>query len=179
MSLHPSFVPARTSPLQLEVLVALCDWNGFARYCQGRTSADIFAELNAFYLRTDQTVEAAGGLVIKFMGDAVLVVFPRELAGQGILTLVDYKKTTDAHFREGQIACTFHVNCHFGEVTMGKMGHIERLDVIGDTVNRLAAMPCKTFGLTREAFAQLSAEQQRIFQPYAPPLFHLPEQYFA
>jgi len=76
--MHPIFSRALSSPLQANVLVALCDCTRFMQRARGRSSAELFADLNAFYLMTDDAVDAAGGLVVKFMGDAALIVFPED-----------------------------------------------------------------------------------------------------
>ena len=116
--MHPTFSRALDSPLQVNVLVAMCDCSRFMQSTKGRPSADLFADLNDFYLLTEDAVQAAGGLVVKFMGDAALVLFPEELADQGIMALLDLKASIDRWLQDRPIANSLHVNVHFGEVTL-------------------------------------------------------------
>jgi class 3 adenylate cyclase len=172
--MHPTFSRARLSPIQANVLVALCDCSRFMQSARGRSSAALFADLNDFYVMTDDAVGAAGGLVVKFMGDAALAVFPEELADQGIMALLDLKGNVDRWLRDRPIGDSLHVNAHFGEVTMGRMGRAGRLDVIGETVNIAATLGSRGFGLSQQAFRRLSSEHRRLFHRFTPPVLYLP-----
>jgi len=167
--MHSAFIPAMAHPITVNALVAIVDQAQFMANSRGRPSAAVFAELNEFYLLTERVIAAADGLVIKFMGDAALIVFPAELADLGITTLLNLKAETDAWFRVRRIASTLHVNVHFGEVTLGKMGTIDRLDGIGETVNECALLPHRGFTLSEPAYAHLSPDQQQAFVRAAPP----------
>jgi adenylate cyclase len=172
--MHPTFSRAMSSPVQANVLVALCDCSRFMQGSKGRTSAELFAALNELYLLTDDLVEAAGGLVVKFMGDAALIVFPEELADGGIMALLDLKSTVDGWLQEHPIAHGLHVNAHFGEVTLGTMGRAGRLDVIGETVHIAATLGSRSFGLTQQAFRCLTPEHRQRFRKFTPPVMYLP-----
>jgi class 3 adenylate cyclase len=172
--MHPAFSRAMSSPIQANVLVALCDCTRFMQSTKGRTSAELFADLNDLYLLTDDLVEAAGGLVVKFMGDAALIVFPEELADQGIMALLDLKSRVDGWLQDHPIAHGLHVNVHFGEVTIGKMGRAGRLDIIGETVNIAASLGSRSFGITQQAFRCLTPEHRQRFRKFTPPVMYLP-----
>jgi class 3 adenylate cyclase len=172
--MHPTFSRALSSPVQANVLVALCDCSRFMRRARGRPSAELFADLEDFYLRIDDAVGAAGGLVAKFMGDAALVVFPEELADRGIMALLDLKADVDRWLQDRPIGDSLHVNVHFGEVTIGRMGRAGNLDVIGETVNIAATLGSRGFGLSQQAFRCLSPEHRRSFRRLTPPVLYLP-----
>lgn len=173
--MHPAFTPALSRPIQAKVLVALVDLVDWGRNIRGRTTADVFAELDEFYRMTDHAVEAAGGLVVKYMGDGAFVVFPEGLADQGIMAMLQLKRDVDAWFKGRGVASGLHVNAHFGEVTMGKMGGIDRLDMIGETVNICATLPHRGVTLSPQAFRCLSPENRRQFHRYTPPITYHPE----
>jgi class 3 adenylate cyclase len=173
--MHASFVPALSRPTTLKALVALADQARFAQNTRGRPSAAVFADLNDFYRLVETAVEASGGLVIKFMGDAALIVFPEALAGDGIMALLRLKGDADAWFRARGIDSVLHVNAHFGEVTMGKMGSIDRLDIIGETVNICATLPHRGFTLSPQAFRCLRPDDRRLFHRFTPPVTYHPE----
>ena len=172
--MHPTFSRALSGPIQANVLVALCDCTRFMQSSRGRPSAQLFADLNELYVMTDDAVGAAGGLVVKFMGDAALVVFPEELADQGIMALLDLKSNVDRWLRDRPIGDSLHVNVHFGEVTLGRMGRAGHLDVIGETVNIAATLGARGFGLSQQAFRCLSPEHRRLFHRFTPPVLYLP-----
>jgi adenylate cyclase len=173
--MHPTFSRALESPIQANALVAMCDCSRFMQATKGRSSAELFADLNDFYLLTDDAIQAAGGLVVKFMGDAALVVFPEELADQGIMALLDLKASVDRWLQNRPIGNSLHVNVHFGEVTLGKMGRAGKLDVIGETVAIAATLGSRSFGLSQQAFRQLTPEHRQRFQKFTPPVMYLPK----
>jgi len=84
------------------------------------------------------------------------------------------KRDLDAWFVSQHIESSLHVAVHFGEVTMGKMGSIDRLDVIGETVNTCALLPHMGFSLTRRAFRVLSPSNRRLFPSAEPPTTYHP-----
>jgi class 3 adenylate cyclase len=173
--MHPTFSRALSSPIQANVLVALCDCSRFMQRTRGRSSAELFADLDDFYAMTEDAVGAAGGLVVKFMGDAALVVFPEDLADQGIMALLDLKATVDRWIQDRAIGNALYVNAHFGEVTLGRMGRAGNLDVIGETVHIAATLGSRGFGVSQQAFRQLTPEHRQRFQKFTPPVMYQPK----
>src|SRR5436190_16483896 len=98
--MDPSFLPAQSQPITLIALIAFVDQDGFTLRMEGRPSLEIFAELDAFFHFVEDRIEAAGGTVIKFMGDAVLAAFPSRLAEPGILALHDLRDAAASWFAE-------------------------------------------------------------------------------
>jgi class 3 adenylate cyclase len=173
--MHPTFSRALDSPIQANVLVALCDCSRFMQSTKGRSSAELFADLNDFYILVDDAVQAAGGLVVKFMGDAALIVFPEELADQGIMALLDIKASVDRWLQDRPIGHSLYVNAHFGEATLGRMGRAGHLDVIGETVHIAATLGSRGFGISQQAFRQLTPEHRQLFHKFTPPVMYLPK----
>src|SRR4051812_11482124 len=110
--MHPTFSRALSSPMHANVLVTLCDLSRYAQSTKGHSSAEIFAELNAFYAVIEDAIGAAGGQVLKFMGDAALIVFPEDLADQGIMALLDLKTRVDRWLQDHPIGHSLFVNVH-------------------------------------------------------------------
>jgi class 3 adenylate cyclase len=172
--MHPSFMLAVSGPVQVNVLVAMCDCSRFMQTSRGRTSAQLFADLNDLYFMTEDLVSAAGGTVIKFMGDAALIVFPEELADQGIMALRELKASADTMMKSRPLGSSLMVNAHFGEVTMGPMGREGRLDVIGETVHIAATLRSRGFALSQQAFRCLGQEHRQLFKRFTPPMLYIP-----
>jgi class 3 adenylate cyclase len=172
--MHPTFSRALESPVQANVLVAFCDCSRYKQASKGLPSAELFAHLNDFYLLIDDAIEAAGGLVIGFRGDAALVIFPEELADQGIMALRDLKANVDRWIQDRPLGQDLQVDVHFGEVTLGRMGRAGTLDVMGETVAIAATLGSRGFGLSQQAFRQLAPEHRRMFHKFTPPVIYQP-----
>jgi class 3 adenylate cyclase len=172
--MHPTFERALTAPLQANVLVGFADCSRYMQSTKGRSSAEIFADLNDLYALTEDAIGAAGGLVVKFMGDAAMVVFPEELADRGIMALLDLKASVDRWLQDRPIAQSLHVNVHFGEATLGRMGRAGNLDVIGETVHIAATLGSRSFGISQQAFRCLTPEHRQRFHKFTPPVLYIP-----
>jgi adenylate cyclase len=173
--MHSSFAPALDHPIETRVLIAFTDCIRWAQNAHGRPSADLFAELDDFYALTDRAVESANGLVVKYLGDAVLIAFPEEQADRGIMALLQLKREVDAWFKRRNMDSGLHVNLHFGEVTMGRLGSIQSLDIIGEAVNVCATLPHQGVTLSPQAFRCLTPENRRLFHRHTPPITYHPE----
>ncbi|MBI4213470.1 MAG: adenylate/guanylate cyclase domain-containing protein [Chloroflexi bacterium] len=173
--MHAAFLPALDGPIEAKVLIGVTDCVRWFQNAQGRESAEVFALLDEMYHIIDQAVEAAGGLVVKYIGDGALVVFPEEQADPGIMALLSLKREIDAWLRERGWDSGLNVNLHFGKLTMGKMGSVAGLDVIGEAVNVCARLPHQGVTLTPQAFRRLSPEHRRLFHRHAPPITYHPE----
>jgi adenylate cyclase len=117
-------------------------------------------------------VRAAGGEILKFLGDGALAVFlppdgtnvavvtPAALAAaREILARVGALNATETAF--GNPALSLNIALHAGEVTYGNIGTADRLDftVIGPAVNQAARLEklCKELGrpiLISQSFVQ-------------------------
>ena len=81
-TLHPTFARALDAPIQVNVLVALCDCARFLQTTKGRSSAELFAaldELYAYYERNEQ-----------MLGNALRDAEVHLLARQAVAPLLDY-----------------------------------------------------------------------------------------
>ncbi|MEO1250211.1 MAG: adenylate/guanylate cyclase domain-containing protein, partial [Pseudomonadota bacterium] len=108
--------------------------------------------LNGFFEGTTQIINDNGGEVLKFIGDAVLAIFPAgEDAKAASTQALDSAKQIVKHFREpaggnGTAQPTENIDCaigiDFGRVTYGNIGSQERLDftVIGKAANVAARL---------------------------------------
>jgi adenylate cyclase len=131
--------------------------------------------LNRFFAEVVDAVEAEGGLVNKFEGDAALCVFgaPAELPDPAAAALRAARRIADVVRRTGEVDVGVGVSC--GPVWAGQVGAASRLEytVIGDPVNEAARLtelakdhPCRVVasGATVEAAAD---REQVHWQPDA------------
>jgi adenylate cyclase len=145
---------------QLAAAMLYVDLRGFTQLSNEMDDAALVALLNRYFDCFVPPVVANGGEVLKFIGDAVLAIFPqpegeapvkeprlRALAAaeQGLANLAALNvlhRPPDAPLRAG-------VALHLGRVAYGNVGSVERQDftVIGRDVNlvsRLAALCGRT-----------------------------------
>lgn len=156
------------------------DLRGFTRRTQKLGSQGTVDLLNQWFDVVGEAVTAEGGEILKFIGDAALVIFPvdergpsdacaRALRGaQRTLRGVEGLDTPDGE------PITFGVGLSLGEVGYGNIGAADRLDftVIGHTVNVAARLEglCAATGeavLTSDEFAAAIGSPMRSVGAHA------------
>ncbi len=118
-------------------------------------------------------VAAAGGRVVKFIGDAMLAVFPSEHAEQGVLALLELKDVADEFMAQQGWDCRLAAKAHFGSVAEGRFSHgtEQRYDVLGKAVNTAARLEAGAgVSVSAEAFRRLGPEARRRFKKHTPPI---------
>lgn len=137
---------------EIDAAIMFCDLRGSTRLEQDLPRNDYIALLNAFLDITSTVVDAHGGEVLKFIGDAVLAVFPagEDAAAACAAALQAARAVVEqvaADEITAQTSCA--IGIAFGRVTYGNIGSSTRLDftVIGLAAN-VAARLCDA-GKTR------------------------------
>ena len=141
-----------------------------------RLDPHVFIErLNRYFECTAGAVIAGGGEVLRFIGDAVLAIFPirpdgddaRAAAERALAAARDAEsrlaRTNDGLAAEGEEPVEFGLGLHVGDVMYGNIGVPERLEfsVIGPAANEVARIEdlTRTLGrrvLVSEAFAAVA-----------------------
>lgn len=132
----------------IDAAILFCDMRGSTTLAQQLSRDDYLGVLNTFFDAVIGPVRAHGGEVLKFIGDAVLAIFPAEEGGQDACDVAASAAAAIVQNIEGideQVRCA--IGLHFGNVTYGNIGSGDRLDftVIGSAANiaaRLSEM-CK------------------------------------
>ena len=136
----------------IEAIVLFCDLRGFTRLVELNTPAEVIRTLSLYYEAVAGPVEEFGGDIIKMMGDGILVIFPMEEGADqytcnrlacGAVAAVNKSianlNSMGADDLPGQISqLRAGFALHFGEITFGNIGSLDRLDftVIGPAVNQ-------------------------------------------
>ncbi|GJD64670.1 adenylate/guanylate cyclase domain-containing protein [Methylobacterium frigidaeris] len=121
------------------------DIRGFTHICEDLAPADVAAFLAEFRLRTARAVEAAGGLVDKFVGDEVMAVFgvAEPVSGDADRAVEAARALAAAmqdwsceRERAGLPPVRIGIGLHRGPVFVGAIG-VRRVEftAVGDTVN--------------------------------------------
>lgn len=137
--------------------VMFCDLRGFTTYSEAHGAEEAVATLNDFFTVTTGWVRECGGIVDKFIGDAVLVVFglldedcdrggPERAAAAGLRCAMGLEGRlaglNGARRDEGKQELAVTIALHSGEVVAGVIGSADRHEytVVGDTVNVCARL---------------------------------------
>ena len=130
-----------------EVTILSCDIRGFTQLTQHMQPIDVMEMLNDYFSRLTPIIFAHGGMVDKYIGDAILAVFgiPQKDPAQHLNSLRaalamqdEMVKSNRARAAKGRAICQIGIGVHSGEVLHGIIGPAEQIQttVIGDTVNR-------------------------------------------
>lgn len=137
----------------IEAVIWYCDLRGFTTLSDRLPRDAVVALLNAYFGAMGGAVTAAGGEILKFMGDAMLAIFPiagatarahavkqavrAAIAAEDAITALNTQR--DA---AGEPQVRFGLALHLGEVLFGNIGASARLDftVIGPAVNHAARL---------------------------------------
>jgi adenylate cyclase len=128
---------------QREVAVLFVDLVGSTRMATQMAPHDLVALLNRYFAIVVEVVEAHGGLINKFEGDAALAIFgaPMDLDDREAQALVA-GRTIAQRVASELPECDFGVGVTSGVAVAGNIGAASRLEytVIGDPVNEASRL---------------------------------------
>ena len=127
-----------------------CDMRDFTKLSNSMSSEDLIVVLNEYFGQVGPAVEAQNGEILKFIGDAMLAIFPieegvkseEEICAQCLKAAQNAQAKlaawSDKRFEQGDTRVRSGIGLHIGEVVYGNIGTPGRLDftVIGEAVNR-------------------------------------------
>jgi class 3 adenylate cyclase len=127
-----------SSPIEVgqefEALVVFTDYARFTAISKKRGLGATANFLEQSAEITFDVVSAAGGTVVKYIGDASLIVFGAEQVDAGVAALIDLVATIGIDSR-------LNASAHFGLVRGVSLRGIEMPDVLGQAVNIAASVP--------------------------------------
>ncbi|MFZ2956198.1 MAG: adenylate/guanylate cyclase domain-containing protein [Candidatus Ozemobacteraceae bacterium] len=146
---------------RLRAAVLFSDIRGFTTLSESKPGEAIVEMLNQHFTRMEEVIEAEGGTIDKFIGDAIMAIFlpihgrahPAVRAARAGLAMRE-ELTVFMHERASRGDFTFNIGVGIasGEVLMGILGEAtgrHDFTVIGPTVNRAASMEkCSKKGRT-------------------------------
>lgn len=161
----------------LNATILFSDIRGFTQFSENHEPHEIVEWLNTYFEEMATSVREHGGIVNKYVGDAILAVFnaPLPLADHAqaavdcALDMLARLEKLNLKFRERQSAeINIGIGIHTGKVIAGNIGSSERQEytVIGDTVNTASRIEglCKKFKnpllLSADVFHQIKTNPQ-------------------
>jgi adenylate cyclase len=157
------------------LLVVFVDLTRFWAQSQRVDDAELAEALDAYYEQVGTAVRAAGGRIVKFLGDGVLIVFAEDRVDPGVEMLLALKDAVDRSMAQRGWECRLIAKAHFGTVIAGPFGVTgdKRHDVVGKTVNIAATLEATGVTLSVAAFRKLSAATRKHFKRHTPPISYI------
>ena len=111
-----------SSRVEQAVLILFADLTRFMVNSRTTPDAALADLLDGYYRHAEGLVSAAGGRVVKFMGDAFLAVWPEAGAGDGVEALPALKRDIDAWWAGKGWDSRVVLKAHFGRAVVGPFG---------------------------------------------------------
>jgi class 3 adenylate cyclase len=131
-----------------EISVLFADLEGFTTFSERADPSDVIAMLNAYWAVTvPVVVREHGGLIERFAGDAVMVVFNAagdqpDHARRAVAAALAMQRAADAAVRGRPEWPRFRAGVNTGRAVVGNVGTVEQRSfaAIGDTTNLAARL---------------------------------------
>lgn len=144
----------RGTGTDIEAALWFCDMRGFTELSDRLPPREVVVILDAYFEHVATAIERQGGEILKFIGDAVLAVFPVEAQDPEEpcrRALAAAEDVLAASVRAGAETMTLGIALHLGRVMYGNIGGRARLDftAIGASVNEVCRVEslCKELGV--------------------------------
>lgn len=129
-----------------EITVMFADIRGFTSLSETRKAEEVSALLNEYFTELEPIIAKHNGVINKFIGDAVLVIFgdptPDKHHTQNAVKCAEAMRQKVRQIREkwiceGKPKIDIGIGINTGEAFIGNVGSLNRFEytVIGDTVN--------------------------------------------
>lgn len=131
--------------VQKVMTVLFCDIRSYSTITENLTPEQSFRFINEYLRRISPILRKHNGFVDKFIGDAIMAIFPNK-ADDAIAAAIDVFKELEIfnleRRRAGEIVIEVAMGIHTGDITLGTVGEENRMDgtVISDAVNIAARL---------------------------------------
>ncbi|ACF13940.1 adenylate/guanylate cyclase with integral membrane sensor [Chloroherpeton thalassium ATCC 35110] len=137
-----------------EVVILMTDIRDFTPLAEAMQPEELTSLLNSYFCEMVAVIQLHGGMVDKFIGDAIMAVFgmvgseknPALAAVRAAIEMQDRLKSYNfRNLAQGKPSLRTGIGIHMGEVVAGYIGSTERLEftVIGTPVNIAARIESK------------------------------------
>jgi class 3 adenylate cyclase len=168
------------NPIETDLLIVVFDLTNFTKFSKSHESSEVFRQMKVFNSKSAEFAKENGGLILKFLGDACLCIFPVGHSSAVITGMVDFTSEVEKWLKEKMPGSRLAVNCHVGSVTVGPTPGYNgqaQIDVIGEAVNICFTMSNRGFVISPQTFRSLTPDARKRFRKFTPPIvYHLSEQ---
>ena len=153
---------ARGMVRSISAVLWYCDLQGFTKIADKTPPDELIRLLNDYFENMVEPIHAAGGQVLKFMGDGLMAIFELDDSDDADICRIalDTVEETRRRIRivnqeraaAGRPTTDFYVAMHLGDVQYGNIGSKDRLDftVIGPAVSEVSRIEAMCRPLDRE-----------------------------
>jgi class 3 adenylate cyclase len=162
--------------VETPLIIVFADLTHFTVNAARTPDVELAALMDGWYELADKRVTPAGGRIVKFIGDAMLAVFPVEAADAAVEALLAMRRDAASFFSARGWDSKLIVKMHAGTVVAGPFGAAadKRFDVIGTEVNVAATLVSRGFAMSPDVFRKLSAAARKAFKKHTPPQTYIP-----
>jgi len=161
---------------QIPVLICFYDIANFTSISKKLNNLDGFQFFQDLSKIIHNNILKTSGMIIKYIGDAGLIIFPDDKVDEGISSLVIIQEELHRFLKNKQFTNKIKFSCHFGDVAIGKLDPFDSFDIIGDAVNIAATLfkgnPRSEFVISPQAFRKLSKENRTVFHKFTQPIVY-------
>ncbi len=150
--------------VQQELTILFSDIRAFTTLSESMSPEENFQFINNYLGRVSPIIRQHGGFIDKYIGDAIMALFPGEGndAIQATIAMQHEVSSYNTHLRHrGDAPISIGVGLHTGRVMLGTVGETQRMDgtVISDAVNVSARIE----GLTKMYGAGILVSDETLF----------------
>lgn len=133
----------------LDMTVMFSDIRSYTAISESLTPKEIFDLLNNYFCLTNPIIEKNFGIIDKYIGDAIMALFPRQ-PDDALRSAIEIKKMllvfNQTQLENNHPKFLTGVGLHYGTVEIGAVGDQKRLQatVIGDAVNLASRLESAT-----------------------------------
>ncbi len=123
-----------------EMGIMFTDIRSFTSMSEKMRPGEVFRFVNAYLRRVSPVIRAHDGIIVKFLGDGVMAVFPNcaeDILNAGIEKLQKVEEYNLRRVSEGRAPIRIGIGAHTGHIMVGMIGEAARMegDVLSDNVN--------------------------------------------
>lgn len=153
-----------------QLVIVLVDLANFSPAVRGMDAVGIADLLARYYAEVDEVVPAAGGRVVKYMGDGCLCVFPVERAADAVEAVIALDARVGALAAELDLPMEMGANLHLSTVAEGEFGAEGRYDVMGVGIIHTFKMGAGTgIRISEPVYRKLPSHTRRAWTKQQPP----------
>lgn len=128
-----------------EMAIMFTDIRSFTSTCEKLTPQETFDFINAYLENASPPIRDHNGIVVKFLGDGMMAVFPDgadAAVSACIAQIQSLQQFNEARRKTGEIPIMVGIGVHIGNVMVGIVGEENRLqaDTLSDIVNLTARL---------------------------------------
>ncbi len=157
-----------------EMAIMFSDIRSFTTMSEGMTPRESFDFVNAYLRRVGPAIRTYNGLIVKFLGDGIMAVFPNG-AEDGIKAGIEkLRQVTEYNIhrqQDGWQPIRIGIGLHLGYIMVGIVGDTARME--GDTLSDNVNLTARLEGLTKYYGVSLLISEDMLKNLAEPDQFYI------